>query len=276
MERKKISVAAFCAAMLAVGFVSCDSDSELFEGTVVDTVVAESNDGIGLSENEVELDDYLNAGEVEISSSDWVLSKIIFDGTTLMQTNYITNLGGDRDFEKSFDWLDVKYHGGVMSFSANDNFYPERQTDRRWAKLIFTYGEDNALTDTLTCIQLPGYIYGDGYIGIQPWSAHFPKEGGSCTFTMEFDTFCLDEIVFGDLKTGKRYDLQNPNDVYPTWYKPLEAYNATVEWVTLSRTEPYEFTVSVAPNETGEDRQFMIYVNILVEQNWITCYQSAE
>lgn len=277
MERKTFSVIALCVALLSIGFVSCDSDSEPYEETTVETEVVDSIVGIGLSESQVELDDYYNYGEVEMLSTDWILSNIVFEETTSFQSKYITNLSGANDFKKSYGWLDIQYSNGVMSLSANDYYVPERVTDRRCAKLIFTYGSDNALADTLTCVQLPSFMCVDGNVKVQPASAYFPKEGGTCIFTMVFDTFCLDEIVFGDNpNTGKKYDLQDTNDVYPVWYKPLEPYQATVEWVTLSRTEAYEFTVSVDPNETGEERMFWLLVNILIDQQWVRCYQSAE
>lgn len=271
----KHSLLAIAAIVGMVGFSSCsESDDPIDEKTESGVDV-----GIGLSKKEVvvDYDEHGLTDTVQISGSDWVLSHVVFESVTThySQSSYVANLSAKDDFVKQFSWLTIKHSGGTLILEADHYSDAERETDQRWAQLIFIDGE-SGLTDTLTCYQNPDWLTGSYQLELLPSSVNYPKEGGSCRFTMPFDTFCFTYLTIGDRKDGTKYTLQNFDDVRPSYMVPFEPWSTTQEWITIDRDEELSFVVTVAPNTTGQPRRFYLTVEAGLYRTDAVGYQAAE
>lgn len=251
------------AMVLGVSVTACDDKDEK---------IIDDNQGpvFGISKNDLifgEYGNYSNPDTVAFETEDWTLTSILLSDEPLFihdVEDYVVELAGLQPFSTSAGWLDINYSNKQMVLKANENFEPENADEwpqYRYARLVFEHG---GAIDSLRCQQVSDMPSGDvADIMFNPNYVVMPANGGTVSFkTNIFMTLVTSVTLDGETTTYCNPDYDEFWNVYAPGIMDKKEVSITDRWLTIERfgpeSDPDEFVLTLAPNKTGTDREFVI------------------
>ncbi|MDE6462854.1 MAG: hypothetical protein K2L32_08780 [Muribaculaceae bacterium] len=258
---KIITALAFFAAIGVYGCTSSDNEPQN-PPVIPDT--PKENPSVGLSKKNAMLlswGDNVYIDTIEVAADDWVITTVsfcdakYFDAPYLYpKTEYVTDLSGRESFDETVSWLRMEYSDGRLILSDVNPAYVPEWPEYRYAFVEFERGGE--ITDTIICKDESEVPLGFHGIGPDPGTVVFPKQGGSVNLM----TNSIGWVFHWLMVDGVRHEFSEDDgtqDFMESWTNTDFEY--TMDWVTIERYKfgnPAEITVTVAPNNTGREREF--------------------
>lgn len=283
---KFFATLASIAIFSACGCTSSDENEPQDTPVYPEAPAEEEVQGVGLSRKNA----YIGArtpydnDTIEIATDDWVIRSVSFCDERYLEypyhfpkTTYMTDISGAAPFDETVAWLRMDYAEGQLVLSDIDPYIGEV---REWPKYRYAFVEferNGEVVDTLICKDESEMPAGFSGIGPNPENVFFTKAGGSVNMKTKSEYW-----AFHWLKVdGVKHDFGNGDPSYfedeSTWTEFDFAF--TLDWVTIERNkygDPTEITVTVAPNDTGVEREFTCGIGPWAVWGVFSCHQAAD
>lgn len=253
------------AAIVAVGLYGCSSEENEPTKPPVDPSPAVEA-GIGFSVDEVSLNGYIKnyiSDTIYFESDDWTITSVSFGDEMNRKyprwyplTTYLTELSGASAFDENVSWLNMHYADRKLTLTDIEPFFDYEYPKYRYAYLEFRRGE---VTDTLVCESESNMPVGGGQHSY-PGTVVFPAKGGT-TNVMTHDHYWIFLKLRIDNISHTFKEEDGTQDFTDYWTDPDEVFSYTFGWLTIERNkhgDPREITITLDPNTTGAEREFLI------------------
>lgn len=253
------------AVLLATAIGSCsDNDNEPQLPPEPETPTLS---GVGLSKEFTRISadgvHEQTADTIFFETDNWRLTQVLFSNAYELLYGYdkafVADFDGTSPFSTDCGWMHLGYADkqliitAIEGYDDNDEDW-EEYPHQRYARLLFGHDEG---TDTLICAQvadaLIGLTVGDP---LQPNDLIIPQKGISMTYWSG---------IYAPLSVtidGEKYELNKEEDIIGKQYQDFSFKQDWVEvkYFSLETSgKKYDhFALTIAPNDTGEERSFGI------------------